>query len=147
MRSLPKARNISAFLLRRKWSFSGTKSIGAIHLFLMSYLILKIKFRVLIFFNLSIACGLFYHLFYFLVILFNVRKAGDYKEGYYIGVEVPKDDPESKKPFYGPNIWPASGNWVKLLDISSFKKKKCDFYFGLWSKSLPSFFLSSFAFS
>ncbi|XP_061371131.1 2-oxoglutarate-Fe(II) type oxidoreductase hxnY-like [Gastrolobium bilobum] len=33
---------------------------------------------------------------------------GDYKEGYYIGVEVADDDPESQKPFYGPNVWPAS---------------------------------------
>uniref|UniRef100_A0A7C9D504 Aminocyclopropanecarboxylate oxidase n=3 Tax=Opuntia streptacantha TaxID=393608 RepID=A0A7C9D504_OPUST len=33
---------------------------------------------------------------------------GDYKEGYYIGVEVPEDDPEADKPFYGPNVWPAS---------------------------------------
>ncbi|CAK7337492.1 unnamed protein product [Dovyalis caffra] len=32
---------------------------------------------------------------------------GDYKEGYYIGVEVPEDDPEAGKPFYGPNVWPA----------------------------------------
>ncbi|XP_061366301.1 2-oxoglutarate-Fe(II) type oxidoreductase hxnY-like isoform X3 [Gastrolobium bilobum] len=32
---------------------------------------------------------------------------GDYKEGYYIGVEVAEDDPESHKPFYGPNKWPA----------------------------------------
>ncbi|KAL6274600.1 hypothetical protein ACE6H2_025292 [Prunus campanulata] len=33
---------------------------------------------------------------------------GDYKEGYYIGVELPEDDPEpEKKPFYGPNVWPA----------------------------------------
>ncbi|XP_027358094.1 2-oxoglutarate-Fe(II) type oxidoreductase hxnY-like isoform X1 [Abrus precatorius] len=32
---------------------------------------------------------------------------GDYKEGYYIGVEVAEEDPESKKPFYGPNKWPA----------------------------------------
>ncbi|KAH9762569.1 Fe2OG dioxygenase domain-containing protein [Citrus sinensis] len=31
----------------------------------------------------------------------------DYKEGYYIGVEVPEGDPESEKPFYGPNVWPA----------------------------------------
>ncbi|EEF48183.1 2-oxoglutarate-Fe(II) type oxidoreductase hxnY isoform X2 [Ricinus communis] len=31
---------------------------------------------------------------------------GDYKEGYYIGVEVPEDDPEADKPFYGPNVWP-----------------------------------------
>ncbi|KAF8400896.1 hypothetical protein HHK36_014199 [Tetracentron sinense] len=31
---------------------------------------------------------------------------GDYKEGYYLGVEVPEDDPEAQKPFYGPNVWP-----------------------------------------
>ncbi|XP_004503479.1 kihadalactone A synthase LFS-like [Cicer arietinum] len=31
---------------------------------------------------------------------------GDYKEGYYIGVE--DNDPLSNKPFHGPNIWPAS---------------------------------------
>uniref|UniRef100_A0A2P2L276 Non-haem dioxygenase N-terminal domain-containing protein n=1 Tax=Rhizophora mucronata TaxID=61149 RepID=A0A2P2L276_RHIMU len=33
---------------------------------------------------------------------------GDYKEGYYIGVEVPEDDAEADKPFYGPNVWPPS---------------------------------------
>ncbi|XP_074280916.1 kihadalactone A synthase LFS isoform X2 [Silene latifolia] len=33
---------------------------------------------------------------------------GDFKEGYYIGVEVPDDDPEAEKPFYGPNVWPAT---------------------------------------
>ncbi|RZC50196.1 hypothetical protein C5167_018622 [Papaver somniferum] len=33
---------------------------------------------------------------------------GDYKEGYYIGVEVPEDDPASEKPFYGPNQWPPT---------------------------------------
>lgn len=32
---------------------------------------------------------------------------GDYKEGYYIGIEVPKDDTEAQRPFYGPNVWPA----------------------------------------
>ncbi|XP_020204986.1 2-oxoglutarate-Fe(II) type oxidoreductase hxnY isoform X2 [Cajanus cajan] len=32
---------------------------------------------------------------------------GDYKEGYYIGVEKGEHDQESKKPFYGPNKWPA----------------------------------------
>ncbi|CAO2841872.1 unnamed protein product [Amaranthus hypochondriacus] len=32
----------------------------------------------------------------------------DHKEGYYVGIEVPEDDPEAEKPFYGPNIWPAS---------------------------------------
>jgi isopenicillin N synthase-like dioxygenase len=34
---------------------------------------------------------------------------GDYKEGYYIGVEVPADDPQSKRPFFGPNQWPSEG--------------------------------------
>ncbi|GMH03334.1 hypothetical protein Nepgr_005173 [Nepenthes gracilis] len=33
---------------------------------------------------------------------------GDYKEGYYIGVEVAEDDPKSQKPFYGKNLWPAA---------------------------------------
>ncbi|CAA0838624.1 2-oxoglutarate (2OG) and Fe(II)-dependent oxygenase superfamily protein [Striga hermonthica] len=31
---------------------------------------------------------------------------GDYKEGYYIGVEVSEDDIDEQKPFYSPNIWP-----------------------------------------
>jgi isopenicillin N synthase-like dioxygenase len=35
---------------------------------------------------------------------------GDYKEGYYIGVED-IDDPLDLKPFYGPNLWPASGKY------------------------------------
>ncbi|KAK8939542.1 hypothetical protein KSP40_PGU009936 [Platanthera guangdongensis] len=34
---------------------------------------------------------------------------GDYKEGYYIGVEVLEDDPQAEKPFYGPNQWPSEG--------------------------------------
>lgn len=33
---------------------------------------------------------------------------GDYKEGYYIGVEVPEDDPQAEKPFHGPNLWPMA---------------------------------------
>ncbi|XP_027175658.1 2-oxoglutarate-Fe(II) type oxidoreductase hxnY-like [Coffea eugenioides] len=33
---------------------------------------------------------------------------GDYKEGYYIGVEVPEDDPQAEKPFHGPNLWPTA---------------------------------------
>ncbi|KAJ9548817.1 hypothetical protein OSB04_021360 [Centaurea solstitialis] len=33
---------------------------------------------------------------------------GDHKEGYYIGVEVPEDDPEAERTFYGPNLWPDS---------------------------------------
>ncbi|KAM7515446.1 hypothetical protein LguiA_005029 [Lonicera macranthoides] len=42
-----------------------------------------------------------YGLYYFMDI-------GDYKEGYYIGIEVPEDDPESEKPFNGPNVWPTT---------------------------------------
>ncbi|WRX34922.1 Oxoglutarate/iron-dependent dioxygenase - like 10 [Theobroma cacao] len=44
---------------------------------------------------------------------------GDYKEGYYIGVEVPEDDPDSEKPFYGPNVWPADGvlpGWRQTME-------------------------------
>ncbi|KAL2228953.1 UNVERIFIED_CONTAM: 2-oxoglutarate-Fe(II) type oxidoreductase hxnY [Sesamum indicum] len=33
---------------------------------------------------------------------------GDYKEGYYIGVEVSEDDSDSQKPFYGLNKWPRA---------------------------------------
>lgn len=33
---------------------------------------------------------------------------GDFKEGYYIGVEA--NDSLDHKPFHGPNLWPASGN-------------------------------------
>ncbi|XP_058213715.1 2-oxoglutarate-Fe(II) type oxidoreductase hxnY isoform X2 [Rhododendron vialii] len=36
------------------------------------------------------------------------QKHGDFKEGYYIGVEVPENDPDWHKPFYGPNIWPTA---------------------------------------
>ncbi|GAB2225347.1 hypothetical protein Droror1_Dr00006139 [Drosera rotundifolia] len=31
---------------------------------------------------------------------------GDYKEGYYIGMEKPADDSEAQGPFRGPNVWP-----------------------------------------
>ncbi|XP_062147670.1 2-oxoglutarate-Fe(II) type oxidoreductase hxnY-like [Alnus glutinosa] len=44
---------------------------------------------------------------------------GDYKEGYYIGVEVEEDDPEAEKPFYGPNVWPAPGvlpGWRETME-------------------------------
>lgn len=36
---------------------------------------------------------------------------GDYKEGYYIGIEEtnPGDGSDGKRPFYGPNVWPAEG--------------------------------------
>ncbi|KAI4347067.1 hypothetical protein L6164_007916 [Bauhinia variegata] len=33
---------------------------------------------------------------------------GDYKEGYYIGVEVAEQEADLQKPYYGPNIWPAA---------------------------------------
>ncbi|KAB5514348.1 hypothetical protein DKX38_028254 [Salix brachista] len=44
---------------------------------------------------------------------------GDYKEGYYVGVEVPEDDPEAHKPFYGPNVWPEDGilpDWRQTME-------------------------------
>ncbi|XP_071686471.1 azadirone synthase LFS-like [Rutidosis leptorrhynchoides] len=33
---------------------------------------------------------------------------GDYKEGFYMGIELPEDDPEAQREFYGPNLWPDS---------------------------------------
>ncbi|KAF5939909.1 hypothetical protein HYC85_021076 [Camellia sinensis] len=33
---------------------------------------------------------------------------GDYKEGYYIGIEVPENDPNLEKLLYGPNVWPTA---------------------------------------
>ncbi|KAL0923938.1 hypothetical protein M5K25_004726 [Dendrobium thyrsiflorum] len=44
---------------------------------------------------------------------------GDFKEGYYIGVEVPEDDPDVEKPFYGPNQWPSEDilpGWRRVLE-------------------------------
>lgn len=38
-----------------------------------------------------------------------VVDSGDHKEGYYIGAEVPRDDPQWDQPFYGPNPWPNPG--------------------------------------
>ncbi|THF96079.1 hypothetical protein TEA_016134 [Camellia sinensis var. sinensis] len=32
----------------------------------------------------------------------------DYKEGYYIGIEVPENDPDIEKLLYRPNVWPPS---------------------------------------
>ncbi|XP_076951043.1 azadirone synthase LFS-like [Bidens hawaiensis] len=33
---------------------------------------------------------------------------GDYKEGIYLGIEVPEDDPKAQRTFFGPNLWPDS---------------------------------------
>ncbi|KAJ3693853.1 hypothetical protein LUZ60_009333 [Juncus effusus] len=44
---------------------------------------------------------------------------GDYKEGYYIGVEIPKEDPQANKPFYGPNQWPSDNilpGWREVME-------------------------------
>ncbi|KAK8914496.1 Gibberellin 20 oxidase 2 [Platanthera zijinensis] len=44
---------------------------------------------------------------------------GDYKEGYYIGVEALEDDPQAEKPFYGPNQWPSEDilpGWRTLME-------------------------------
>lgn len=46
-----------------------------------------------------------------------VDLVGDYKEGYYIGIEekIPGDDSGGEMPFYGPNIWPAEGKSLNYL--------------------------------
>jgi isopenicillin N synthase-like dioxygenase len=49
-----------------------------------------------------------------LSIICCIIKVGDYKEGYYIGVEVDEADPGAEKPFFGPNVWPAPGNYRTL---------------------------------
>lgn len=44
---------------------------------------------------------------------------GDYKEGYYIGVEVPEEDPKAEKPFFGPNTWPSVDllpGWREIME-------------------------------
>ncbi|KAA8542460.1 hypothetical protein F0562_023403 [Nyssa sinensis] len=44
---------------------------------------------------------------------------GDYKEGYYIGVEVPEDDPDAQKPYFGPNVWPTEdilSGWRQAME-------------------------------
>ena len=41
---------------------------------------------------------------------FQILYAGDCKEGYYIGVEVAKDDTHATKRFLGPNVWPSAGS-------------------------------------
>ncbi|XP_072981061.1 azadirone synthase LFS-like isoform X2 [Typha angustifolia] len=44
---------------------------------------------------------------------------GDYKEGYYIGIELPEDDLEAHKPFYGPNQWPSKDllpRWREVME-------------------------------
>ncbi|XP_062194964.1 2-oxoglutarate-Fe(II) type oxidoreductase hxnY-like isoform X2 [Phragmites australis] len=47
----------------------------------------------------------------------NFKRAGDYKEGYYIGVEVPVDDPQANRPFYGPNQWPSEEVLPKWREV------------------------------
>ncbi|MQM02848.1 hypothetical protein Taro_035616 [Colocasia esculenta] len=45
---------------------------------------------------------------------------GDYKEGYYIGVEVPDGDPQAEKPFYAPNLWPSEDllpGWRRAMEL------------------------------
>ncbi|XP_042037210.1 2-oxoglutarate-Fe(II) type oxidoreductase hxnY-like isoform X1 [Salvia splendens] len=44
---------------------------------------------------------------------------GDYKEGYYIGIEVSEDQSDAQKPFYGPNKWPSEDilpRWRKTME-------------------------------
>ncbi|KAG6527343.1 2-oxoglutarate-Fe(II) type oxidoreductase hxnY-like [Zingiber officinale] len=45
--------------------------------------------------------------------------SGDYKEAYYIGIEVPEDDLKAEKPFYGPNLWPTTDilpGWKEIME-------------------------------
>lgn len=56
----------------------------------------------------------------FFLFFFFLKFEGDYKEGYYIGVEVAQDDPKAQKPFSGPNVWPGTGN---VRNHSGHKKK------------------------
>ncbi|KAL6974457.1 hypothetical protein U1Q18_028640 [Sarracenia purpurea var. burkii] len=44
---------------------------------------------------------------------------GDYKEGYYIGIEVPESGPDAQKPFYGSNVWPTADTlpgWREIME-------------------------------
>ncbi|KAH0466744.1 hypothetical protein IEQ34_003982 [Dendrobium chrysotoxum] len=44
---------------------------------------------------------------------------GDFKEGYFIGIEVHEDDPDAKKPFYAPNQWPSEDilpGWRQVME-------------------------------
>ncbi|KAK8970446.1 hypothetical protein KSP40_PGU015880 [Platanthera guangdongensis] len=44
---------------------------------------------------------------------------GDYKEGYFIGREIPEDDPLAEKPFFGPNQWPSKDilpRWRQVME-------------------------------
>lgn len=50
--------------------------------------------------------------------------AGDYKEGYYIGTEIPADDPRAEKQFYGKNLWPVEGNLIRNYN-SQWKVMAC----------------------
>ncbi|KAF7144334.1 hypothetical protein RHSIM_Rhsim05G0040400 [Rhododendron simsii] len=56
---------------------------------------------------------------------------GDFKEGYYIGVEVPENDPDWHKPFYGPNVWPTADilpGWRETMEKyhrEAFENKHC----------------------
>lgn len=51
-----------------------------------------------------------------------VHLVGDYKEGYYIGIEEknPGYDSVGERPFYGPNIWPAEGIYIIEVLIVAF---------------------------
>ncbi|KAG6385713.1 hypothetical protein SASPL_154591 [Salvia splendens] len=57
---------------------------------------------------------------------------GDYKEGYYIGVEVSEDHPDSQKPFYGPNRWPSE----EILPESLYAAQMEGNYGGILSRGI-----------
>lgn len=79
-----------SFLIHSQWKRLAVHGYSRLRLYSRVYYLLGLLTFLI---NLS---------FFFLV--------GDYKEGYYIGVEVPEDDPQAEKPFYGQNVWPADCN-------------------------------------
>lgn len=50
-----------------------------------------------------------------LKMIYAIYILGDYKEGYYLGIELSEDHSDAQKPFYGPNRWPSEGNLQKVL--------------------------------
>lgn len=79
-----------SFLIHSQWKRLAVHGYSRLRLYSRVYYLLGLLTFLI---NLS---------FFFLV--------GDYKEGYYIGVEVPEDDPQAEKPFHGQNVWPADCN-------------------------------------
>ncbi|KAK8939071.1 Flavonol synthase/flavanone 3-hydroxylase [Platanthera zijinensis] len=50
---------------------------------------------------------------------------GEYKEGYYIGSEIPEDDPRAEKYFFGPNQWPSKDILPRWKQVMEQYHKEC----------------------